>query len=225
MDLVQPSPSLLSRQKLERRQAVLNAAKNLIKMNGYEQTTMEGLARHAGLSTQTVYNYFGTKLDVLMELYVEDRDIAYDKIVALAGDGPSDPVELLLAVMSADMHREVDAVSHALWRQVASAEATHCDGKHHDTFCRMNDRYREVILRVMTKLRKQGVFVAGLDVQAAADLFLHVNEGFYRKVIATADTPFTEFRAQARKQLKLLVAAFRAPGTAEKSGRGSKGGG
>jgi AcrR family transcriptional regulator len=202
------APSLLSRQKLERRQAVLNAAKALIKLNGYEQTTMESLARYAGLSTQTVYNYFGTKLDVLMELYAEDRDIAYDKIVGLASAGPADPVDLLLAIMSADMHREVDAVSHALWRQVASAEATHCEGKHHDTFCRMNDRYRQIIVDVMKMLKKKGIFAAGLDPQTAADLFLHVNEGFYRKVVATPDTPFTAFRNVARKQLKLLVAAF-----------------
>jgi len=202
--------SLFERQKLERRRAVLNAAKVLIKKNGYEETTMEGLASHAGLSTQTVYNYFGTKLDLLMELYVEDRDIAFakiDEIIAAAGD--RDPVELLLAILNADMHREVDAVSCALWRHVAAAEVTSCEGKHFETFRRMNDRHRGAIVRLMKDLAARGIFDPALNTQAAAQLFLHLNEGVYRQVIATADAPFSTFHRQLRPQLELLVAAFR----------------
>jgi AcrR family transcriptional regulator len=199
------TPSMLVRQKLERRQAVLSSAKALIKKQGYEQTTMEGLAKHAGLSTQTVYNYFGTKIDVLMELYVEDRDIAYAKILQLVQSGPADPVERLLAIMTADMHREGEAVSHELWRQVASAEITHLDGKHHETFSRMNERYRKLIIELMKRLKAEGIFSTMLDPKVAADVFLSINEGFYHKVIGTADTGFAAFRGEARRQLKLLV--------------------
>jgi AcrR family transcriptional regulator len=207
-----PSPSkpssLLERQKIERRRAVLDAAKELIKQHGYEQTTMEGLAQHAGLSTQTVYNYFGTKLDVLMELYTEDRDIAHRKLCVLLEAGADDPLELFMQVLTADLHQEVDAVNHALWRQVASAELIHTQGKHFETFERMNQRYRLTISKLIRTFVVSGQLNSDLDVSSATELFLHLSEGFYRKLISTDEATFASLRKDARKQLSLLLKSF-----------------
>jgi AcrR family transcriptional regulator len=201
-------PSLLSRQKIERRRAVLEAAKELIKTHGYDQTTMEGMANRAGLSTQTVYNYFGTKLDVLMELFIEDRDIADAKIRRLIDEGRSGPVDLLMAVLEADLHREVEAVNNALWRQVAAAEATSFGGKHHQIFQDMNRRYRDAVVEVFQQILQSGAFREDLDVMLAATLFLHISEALYRRIIDSANDTFAEIEPEARRQIELLVQAF-----------------
>lgn len=70
------------RQARETRSAVLRAAAALFVTPGYAATSVAAVARHAGVSAQTVYNAFGTKPGLLKA--------AYD--VVLAGD--DEPVPL-----------------------------------------------------------------------------------------------------------------------------------
>ena len=206
----QPRPSLWEVQKHERRQAVLAAAKSLIAAKGYDKTTIEDIAAAAGLSTPTVYNYFGTKLDLLLALYLEDREIALDKLAKIVERSWKDPLDLFLAMLDADLHEEVDVVSHALWRQIAAAEATQNEGRHHATFKGINDRHLAAITAAARKMVEEGLLAADTDVKAVAELFHYLSEGFYRKVIATTDTRFAAFRNDAKRQLKVMLAGIRA---------------
>jgi len=47
---------------------ILEAARRLFADRGYTGTTVEGIAREAGVSTETVYSIFGTKRNVLYRL-------------------------------------------------------------------------------------------------------------------------------------------------------------
>lgn len=51
------------------RQLVADAARELFLSDGYAETSVAAVARAAGVSTQTVYNVFGTKADLLKHLY------------------------------------------------------------------------------------------------------------------------------------------------------------
>ena len=51
------------------RQLVADAARELFLTEGYAETSVAAIARKAGVSTQTVYNVFGTKADLLKHLY------------------------------------------------------------------------------------------------------------------------------------------------------------
>jgi len=51
------------------RQLVADAARELFLTEGYAETSVAAIARRAGVSTQTVYNVFGTKADLLKHLY------------------------------------------------------------------------------------------------------------------------------------------------------------
>jgi AcrR family transcriptional regulator len=205
----QERPSLWAVQKQERRQAVLAAAKALIVDKGYDKTTIEDIAVEAGVSAPTVYNYFGTKLDLLMALYLEDREIALHKLSVIIERSWKDPLDFFLAMLDADMH-EVDVVSHALWRQIAAAEATQNEGRHHATFKSINDRHIAAITAAVRKMVTEGLLSPETDVKAVAELFHHLSEGIYRKVIATAETRFAAFRSDAKRQLKVLLAGIKA---------------
>jgi AcrR family transcriptional regulator len=157
-----------------------------------------------------VYNYFGTKLDLLLALYLEDREIALDKLAKIVARSWKDPLDFFLAMLDADLHEEVDVVSHALWRQIAAAEATQNEGRHHATFKGINDRHLAAITAAVRKMMEEGLLAADTDVKAVAELFHYLSEGFYRKVIATTDTRFAAFRNDAKRQLKVMLAGIRA---------------
>jgi len=59
------------REKLERRDAILNCAKELILLQGVEQVSMEDIARKAELSKATVYLYFSGKEVLFHEICEE----------------------------------------------------------------------------------------------------------------------------------------------------------
>jgi AcrR family transcriptional regulator len=64
--------NLRERQKERRYQAIINAAISLIKKKGYTATSIEEIAAKAEVGVGTVYNYFHTKADIIVELYKSD---------------------------------------------------------------------------------------------------------------------------------------------------------
>ena len=54
-----------SRQKAHRRRAVVDAALELFAERGYDNTMVEEIAHHAGVSPRTFFRYFDTKDAVL----------------------------------------------------------------------------------------------------------------------------------------------------------------
>lgn len=54
------------------REAILRAADGLLVEKGFAGVTVEGIAQAAGVAKQTVYRWWGSKTDVLMEAFLED---------------------------------------------------------------------------------------------------------------------------------------------------------
>ena len=50
------------------RQAILKSAKRLYSKNGYVNTSMNVIAKEAGISTSNLYNHFDSKLEILYEV-------------------------------------------------------------------------------------------------------------------------------------------------------------
>jgi AcrR family transcriptional regulator len=70
------------------RQAVLDAADDLLVERGFAGVTIEGIAAKAGVAKQTIYRWWSSKTEVLMDAYLEDA--AEDLIPADHGDLDSD---------------------------------------------------------------------------------------------------------------------------------------
>ena len=58
-----------------RRRLLLDAAKDLFFDKGYQDTTIEMITEHAGVSTGTFYIYFKNKVEIYMTLYADGIDI------------------------------------------------------------------------------------------------------------------------------------------------------
>ena len=67
------------------RQAVLNAADNLLAEAGFDGVTMEAVAQRAGVAKQTVYRWWKSKVDILYDNLIEDA------AEYLVWPGPSGP--------------------------------------------------------------------------------------------------------------------------------------
>ncbi|MFF7973938.1 TetR/AcrR family transcriptional regulator C-terminal ligand-binding domain-containing protein [Streptomyces sp. NPDC007905] len=65
-----PAPDATRRSEKSRR-AIYAAALALVGEVGYPKTTVEGIAVRAGVGKQTIYRWWGSKADVLLEAFLE----------------------------------------------------------------------------------------------------------------------------------------------------------
>ncbi|MGH3725093.1 MAG: TetR/AcrR family transcriptional regulator [Mycobacterium sp.] len=108
------------------REAVIRAADDLLVAKGYAGVTMEGIAKAAGVAKQTVYRWWGSKADVLMDVFLEDAAYQLD---------PPD-----LGSLEADLRHHLGATARFLTTDDAGAvfraligQSQH-DGQLADTF-------------------------------------------------------------------------------------------
>lgn len=65
-----PAPDATRRSERSRR-AIYDAALALVGEIGYPKTTIEGIAARAGVGKQTIYRWWGSKADVLLEAFLD----------------------------------------------------------------------------------------------------------------------------------------------------------
>src|ERR1700749_1847689 len=58
------------------RLAVLHAADDLLEERGFAGVTIEGIAARAGVAKQTIYRWWPSKVDVLLDTLIEDAEQA-----------------------------------------------------------------------------------------------------------------------------------------------------
>ncbi|MGD8417648.1 MAG: TetR family transcriptional regulator [Pseudomonadales bacterium] len=77
-------------EKHERRQAILAAAEAQLRRVGFEAFSMEVLAKEVGVARGTLYRYFATREDVLLSLYLEQRERFAQALTAAVQPGMED---------------------------------------------------------------------------------------------------------------------------------------
>ena len=75
------------REKRAREMEILKAARDLFVANGFRETTLDEIARHAEFGKGTIYNYFASK----EELFLGIIDQAMDEILAITHDALAVP--------------------------------------------------------------------------------------------------------------------------------------
>jgi len=69
---------------LDKKEAILKSTLKLIKDNGFHGTPISMIAKHAGVASGTIYHYFLSKDDIIMEL---NRKIKAEMVNAMFTDG------------------------------------------------------------------------------------------------------------------------------------------
>src|ERR1700759_5350147 len=71
-----PKGRAAHRRNEQARVAVLHAADDLLAERGFAGVTIEGIAARAGVAKQTIYRWWPSKVDVLLDTLIEDAEQA-----------------------------------------------------------------------------------------------------------------------------------------------------
>lgn len=80
-----PAPDSARRSERSRR-AIYDAALALVAEVGYPRTTVEGIAARAGVGKQTIYRWWDSKADVLLEAFLDLSEQAAEQAAKAAGE-------------------------------------------------------------------------------------------------------------------------------------------
>jgi AcrR family transcriptional regulator len=116
----QPTPDTTRRSERSRR-AIYDAAIALVVEVGYPRTTIEGIAARAGVGKQTIYRWWSSKADVLLEAFLDlseqaSREAAPQEGYAIpdTGDLAADLKAVLRATVDELKDPRFEAPSRAL---------------------------------------------------------------------------------------------------------------
>ncbi|MEE1920451.1 helix-turn-helix domain-containing protein [Pseudomonas sp. 148P] len=164
---------LREQQKAMRREAISRTALDLFEQQGYQTTTMEQIARLAAVSVPTVFAYFGSKQEILLEKLRE----ADHRAVAEARRRAPEFAEALDAICYFEhclTEYAFGVLPAPLWREILPPllpllGTTQTEVP--EVYKRVNDALVAELALLLDDLRDSGKLRADLDTGYAAYLF------------------------------------------------------
>jgi AcrR family transcriptional regulator len=151
----------------ESRRAILTAAFELVAELGYAGLTMTGIAERSGTGKQTIYRWWPSKADVLLDGLATKADLHIP--IPDTGSYAADLRAFLLATFALGRVRPVIDALRAL---MAQAQIDADFGARFRTGFLL--RRREALHGIIARARERGDLPAGLDPDTVADLVFGV---------------------------------------------------
>ena len=154
--------------KIDKRKGILEAAIRLFSVKGYDQTSIEELAREAGIGKGTVYSYFETKRDIV-RAFCEDQ-LEYTRNELATGTNPDTSLkdQLLVIFMSEFRHVTANKEFGRLFLQEKVFPREHYSAEDQE----IQNRYFEMLYPIYEKAQQQGELDSNLEL-------LHISGHFY----------------------------------------------
>lgn len=205
---------LRERKKLEARAAILEAAGSLIERLGYDATTMRDIADAAGVSHQTLYNYFPTKAQVVQGLLIADRARVVDRLNRTIASEIDLMKQLDIVVKFAfDI---IGKHPRPLWRQVISLFF----GQSNTFFGLLSGSYDAAQARLTALFdaaQRRGALRKDVDVRVLSETVYAIVDFAILQYIVEEKTSKAAIQGRVRAQLRLLLDPYRHPAVAGSS--------
>ena len=195
---------LRERQKMMRRRVIVDSALRLFELQGFETTTVEQIASAANVSPATVFNYFGSKSEILLEKLMEaDRAVWAEerqRILAL-----EQVEEVLYELQMVACNFCLNSLSAHLWRELLPLVMMSTRNELSRGYAKLTDLYVGEVCFVLEQLRTRQCLRQDLDLNLTARILSDVSHAFMARHITESGFSFDEYRAQARKLSQLLA--------------------
>jgi AcrR family transcriptional regulator len=210
-----PARGLRERQKAEREERILRAAKYLFGRRGYAETTMEDVARRAHVAVGTIYNYFPSKPEIVLALLRRETGetlAAGDAVLAEAARTHDARAATAHVGALFDVYVELLARhEREQLRELLAAALANSDTIGKAAF-EMDARLLAQLHALLERLREGGALADGVDTGEAALLLYSVYASWLFLYAASDDVALPALRDGVRRGIALaLRGILRAP--------------
>ena len=195
---------LREQQKAARRQAIGEAAVALFARQGYQATTIEQIAKAAGVSPPTVFAYFNSKQEIVLET-LREADARAMVVTRQRIARLDDPVEALCLLEQQVVEHAFGMLSRALWRELLPQIIGQSSEGLPAAYRKVNALLVHEIARVLSDYRQRGLLRADLDVDYVAFLLNDYGHLQLLRLASQEEPDFAEHARQVRQMIELLL--------------------
>jgi len=193
------------RKRIERRSQILSRGRELFARLGFDGASVEQIAEAADVSAGTVYNFFPSKIDILMEIQLREIEAQMTRRLALAGPLPADPragilqlIEHQVRVLDNLSRREIKIVTaHALLNGRASPVG--------QAYAAADAFFRDEIVERLQAYHAAGALAPGADTQALGALIFSAINGEFYEWLADDSSTAEDVLSRVRGHLALVL--------------------
>ena len=169
------TPIIVDKEK--KKTEILKAAFSIFASKGYYKAKMSDIAEEAKIGRGTIYEYFKTKEDLFVNLFLnmmEEVDINHTSEISTDAD-PARKLELLFE-RSTDSYKSSETIHLILMEFLSEVRRGKMEEKYNLKFKEMYSRYREKVGAIIKEGIKTGLFKKA-DPEACAAIIIAVIEG------------------------------------------------
>lgn len=199
---------LRERQMELRRQAISEAAIELFRDQGYAQTSIDQIAKLAGVSSPTVFKYYPSKQEILLGLLQEADQRAVLDLREVMHQF-EDPVDLLCHLESLLISYSLKVLPAPIWAELLPLVLSGGVGLP-DSYHQMNHKLQGEIANALRALQEAGKLRADLDVELAAFLLNDYSHVQLMRLVKATDPDREEHNSNVRRITSLLFHGMKA---------------
>lgn len=191
--------------KQRRIEQVLDAAQALFHEQGYNATKIEEIAKRASVVPGTVYNYFSTKPNILMQLALRHVEAALPERRRFMARLPSDPIDGIFAFECLLADQALEHLSRESWRALMAAQYLEPDGPVHRTGLRLNLLIKRQYVTILSTYQTRGRIHEWVNVTELADLIVGITTWNFSRRIASSTMSQADVLRVGWPQLRLIL--------------------
>lgn len=199
---------LRAKQKKQRTRQVLDAAHSLFVEGGYEATRIEAIAERALVSPATVYNYFTTKPNLLMQLALRHVQAALPERRSLIRDLPGDPIQGIIAFEKLLADQAMRHLSRECWRVIMSAQFMEPNGPASRTGTRLNTLIRRQYIRLFRTYQQRNKIKPDVDAVLLAELIVDITTAHFGNFVASDNATVASMLDRGARNIRFIVSGL-----------------
>jgi AcrR family transcriptional regulator len=210
---------LRATKKQRARQAILEAAHELFVIKDYAQTTMEDVAAEAKVAVGTLYNYFPSKSDLLLNLIAASDEEYIQAAQRLVERPHADPVKALTDIMVLATEHCVRQVGKSVWCQICAASLTNADSGFGIQYSLTTRKHEELVEAMMRKLQERGDVAGNVDVAKASHFLFSMKSKMFLNFIANSTMPLSRHSKDVTEAVAYFFRGIGAPSVQDVNAR------
>ncbi len=170
------------KQKSMRRKRILEATMTLLAEKGYADSSLQEIAELAELTVPTIYNYFGSKSHIVLELVFEQQDALSKQLDEFIGSSSQrSAVRAITEWIKLVTNGALHALDRGIWRSIYQAGLK--DDDLGPFLEKLGNFYISKSGTFLESLKKRNLIDSRVNVRASAKLLDSICEHYFRRAI------------------------------------------
>jgi AcrR family transcriptional regulator len=224
--MTQPAIGLRERKKAERHRSILLHSRQLFDRDGFDATSIEGIARAVDVAVGTIYKFFPTKIDILMSLLREDVESTIHAAPRINTEVTKDPLQGIYLLLKQELEALEAVPKQLLALATAHAVATGQTTETGRLYAEADKFLSNKVRALLDEYQIEGALHEKIDIDTLSDLIYDTASGGELAWLAGEHAGIEQVLARLPVFLAIIFAGVQAlaekPECGKRTGTGSR---